>query len=267
MTSRHRRAALVGAVGVLLVAGSAPCARAAYEEVEVANPGRIVGVVRLASGTPKLEPLRVGKDAAVCGASQPSPRLVVGPRGGVANALVQLDGIDRGKALPRGARATIAQRHCAYEPHVLAVTTGTALEIVNADPVLHNVHGTATAGRATLFNLAQPLQGQRTPLGADATAKPGLFELSCESGHPWMSGYLLVSEHPYAAVTGPDGSFALDGVPPGTYRLRLWHEGVKVVRRLESLERIEYEPPYEAVRDVTVPAGGEARVELELELR
>ncbi|MGE5233239.1 MAG: hypothetical protein ACM3OB_03940, partial [Acidobacteriota bacterium] len=216
---------------------------------------------------PELPPLPVGKDAAVCGSSQPSPRLVLGRQGGVANTVVALEGVQHGRPLPAGVRATLTQRRCQYEPHVLAVPLGAEIEVVNDDPVLHNVHGTDATSRTTLFNVAQPLQGQRSPLGPGSTAKAGLFELSCESGHPWMSGYLLVSEHPYYAVTGADGSFRLDGVPAGTYRLRFWHEGVRVLREIQALQRLEYEPPYEEVREVTVPAGGEVRVDWALELR
>jgi len=252
------------------LAGLAPGARpaaAAYQPGSVEGGGRIAGVVRIAGDAPILPPFEVGKDAAVCGARQPSPRLVVGAQGGVANVVVTLEGIASGKPLAKAVPATITQRRCQYEPHVLAVPLGTEIEVVNDDPVLHNVHGTDTGSRTTLFNVAQPLQGQRSPLGPGSTAKPGLYELSCESGHPWMSGYLLVSEQPYFAVTGKDGSFLLDGVPAGKYRLRFWHEGVRVLRELQALQRLEYEPPYEEVREVTVPAGGEARVDWALELR
>ena len=42
--------------------------------------------------------------------------------------------------------------------------------------------------------------------------------------HQWMHAYIGVVEHPYFAVTGPDGSFDLPNVPPGDYTIAVWHE-------------------------------------------
>ncbi|MCZ6916612.1 MAG: prealbumin-like fold domain-containing protein [Gemmatimonadetes bacterium] len=42
--------------------------------------------------------------------------------------------------------------------------------------------------------------------------------------HGWMSGVLAVFDHPFFAVTGDDGTFSLDGLPPGDYVVEAWHE-------------------------------------------
>jgi hypothetical protein len=34
----------------------------------------------------------------------------------------------------------------------------------------------------------------------------------------------MVQGHPYEAVTGEDGAYAINDVPPGTYTLTAWHE-------------------------------------------
>jgi hypothetical protein len=39
-----------------------------------------------------------------------------------------------------------------------------------------------------------------------------------------MNAYVGVLDHPYFAVTGPDGKFTLTGLPPGTYTVEAWHE-------------------------------------------
>ena len=54
-----------------------------------------------------------------------------------------------------------------------------------------------------------------------------------------MTAYILVADHPYTAVTGEDGRFVIDGVPPGSYRIRMWHEGVRLTKQL--LERVREE--------------------------
>ena len=42
--------------------------------------------------------------------------------------------------------------------------------------------------------------------------------------HPWMKAWVCVVDHPWFTVTGEDGVFVLQGVPPGDYVLEAWHE-------------------------------------------
>jgi hypothetical protein len=121
-------------------------------------------------------------------------------------------------------------------------------------------------GLQTIFNIAQPMQGQRTVVDLPLT-KPGIVTLTCEAGHPWMTAYILVADHPYTAVTGDDGTFVIEDVPPGTYRIRMWHEGVRLANIVPSLQRYEYEPPYELTREVVVPQASDVEVDFDLELR
>jgi hypothetical protein len=39
-----------------------------------------------------------------------------------------------------------------------------------------------------------------------------------------MSAYIVVTEHPYHAVTDLYGEYEIGEIPPGTYRVRVWHE-------------------------------------------
>ena len=50
-----------------------------------------------------------------------------------------------------------------------------------------------------------------------------IFKIKCDV-HPWMGAYVGVFDHPYFAVTGTDGKFAIDGLPDGTYDVVAWHE-------------------------------------------
>ena len=42
--------------------------------------------------------------------------------------------------------------------------------------------------------------------------------------HPWMHAFVGVLDHPFYAVTGPDGTFTIKGLPPGTYTIEAWQE-------------------------------------------
>jgi hypothetical protein len=44
--------------------------------------------------------------------------------------------------------------------------------------------------------------------------------------HPWMTSYIGVLPHPYYAVTGDDGSFTIEKLPPGNYTIEAWHESL-----------------------------------------
>jgi hypothetical protein len=58
------------------------------------------------------------------------------------------------------------------------------------------------------------------PIGA-----AGNVRLVCNT-HPWMRGWMIVTDEA-AAISGADGRFSLENIPPGTYDLRIWHESLK----------------------------------------
>jgi plastocyanin len=121
------------------------------------------------------------------------------------------------KPAPLASKVILDQKNCHYIPHVQAVPVGSTLEIVNSDPMLHNIHG--YAGTTTTFNLAMPMKNQRIPR---PLKKPGVQTVKCDV-HTFMIGYVVVVEAPYA-VTGADGAFAVKGLPAGTYTVSAWHE-------------------------------------------
>ena len=252
--------------------GGESFAQSSYKEVVVQSGGTIRGSVRLACDLPKKMQLAVTKDPNYCGVNKSSPRLRVGKAKGVQDAIVWLEGIPEGKKRNDGDKQLVLdQRKCEYNPHVVLLPLGSALTIVNSDPILHNVHAYDEANDGkTLFNIAQPIKGQRTTVKQTQFKKPGLYVATCDAGHPWMNAYVMVSDHPYYAVTGVNGDFVLDNVPPGTYKLKMWHEGVAVVKtEMENgkPKAYRYESAYDEEREVTVTANGKIDVEFPLTLR
>ncbi|MDP4241578.1 MAG: carboxypeptidase regulatory-like domain-containing protein [Bacteroidota bacterium] len=185
--------------------------------------GSISGTVRFSGPAPKLAHAKTtGFD--ICGQSHSYDRLIVGKGNGVEYTLVYIANPPAGKA--NFPAPTITQQGCGYTPHLTVASRGSSVTFVNEDPGLHNVHGYYISGseRSTLFNFAQPSQGQKS---AQQLRKAGMVNVECDV-HPWMSSWIWVTDNPYVAVTKADGSYSIDGLPPGTYTVVMWHEGWKM---------------------------------------
>ncbi|MDE2979204.1 MAG: carboxypeptidase regulatory-like domain-containing protein, partial [Acidobacteriota bacterium] len=85
--------------------------------------------------------------------------------------------------------------------------------------LLHNVHSLSEVNRP--FNRAMPAAIKQATFSF--TDEEPAFRIKCDV-HPWMSSYVAVFNHPYFAVTGPDGTFEIPGLPAGTYTIEAWHE-------------------------------------------
>jgi hypothetical protein len=191
----------------------------AYDEITVDNGGTISGVIRFRGEVPKLPPPEVTKFKEVC-KNIPNESLVVGPGEGIRYAVVALRGIAKGKAVEREIVYELDNVQCRFVPHVQAASVGQFLVLKNTDPILHTAHAFfGNSHSQPQFNVGlYPGRISRKPL-----ITPGLVKIRCEV-HPWMSAYVMVTEHPYHAVTDIYGAYLINDVPPGTYQLEVWHE-------------------------------------------
>jgi plastocyanin len=197
------RLALAALVALALVAPAA------------AAPGAIQGRVRYL-GKPPARSLDRAADPTCTPAKVPAEDVVVAD-GGLQDVHVRLVLGKPGKARPPKAKVVVRQVGCAYRPRVVGAIAGQTLVVENGDPTMHNVH--AYAAEETAFNRSQP-KGAK-PI-EHALAAPGLFTLKCDV-HPWMRAFVAITDHPWFAVTGADGGYAIAGVPPGTYTLEAYH--------------------------------------------
>jgi plastocyanin len=191
---------------VVLVALAAPAAAA---------PAVIQGRVRYL-GKPPARTLDRAADPSCTPAKVPAEDVVVSD-GGLRDVHVRLVLGKPGKAKAPKAKVVVRQVGCAYRPRVVGAIAGQTLVVENGDPTMHNVH--AYAAEETAFNRSQPKGA--TPI-EHALAAPGLVTLKCDV-HPWMRAFVAITDHPWFAVTGADGGYAIAGVPPGTYTLEAYH--------------------------------------------
>ena len=202
-------------------------AQAPYRGSGVQHGGTVKGSVRLSSSPSGESFDRMTKNEAVCGKRKPSPRLLAGTENGVRFAVVWIDQITQGKKCDPAGIAALTQRKCEYSPHVLLLRPNDELEIVNEDPILHNVHSyNMNKNLCSVFNIAQPVRGFHTRVRGADLAGINAMMTTCDAGHPWMSAYIIRASSPYCTVTDSVGRFQLCDVPPGTYTLKMWHEGV-----------------------------------------
>ena len=245
----------LAALGLLLLAG--PASAAAYEVVAPADGGVVQGTVRFVGTPPRLEPIPVNKNRDLCGERVPSEALVVGPDGGVRGAVVRIEQVTRGK--PGGADVVLDNQRCLFAPHVSAVGPGDRVRVRNADAILHNTHG--VLNRTTVFNLALPTKDQAIDITRRLT-KPGVVRVVCDA-HPHMSAWIVVHDSPYVAVTDARGAFRIADVPPGTWRVTMWHAGFRP-RGRDKDGRPLYDEPRTVTKAVTLAARATASVDFEL---
>jgi plastocyanin len=195
----------------------------AYETVEVKNGGSIEGVVEFAGGNvPKDAMQTLSSEQKFCGKSLPAEKYVIKDKK-IANVVVYIEDIKAGKAMA-SEPVTLTNLKCAFVPHVAVGFKGNKFVEKNDDPIFHNIH-TYINGK-TMYNIGLPEKGSSV---TKPLTKTGVIEVTCDS-HPWMHGYLYVSDNPYAVVTNEKGEFSLKNVPPGTYTVEAWHEALGKVK-------------------------------------
>lgn len=233
---------------------------AAYREAPPAQAGEVRGRVRFSGTLPDLPPFAIHKNADVCAACpgethKPHPCRPAARGPSLAGAVVWLPDVPAGKGwadFPFPERPILDQKHCVFTPHLIVTRRGAILELRNGDPTLHTVHAYDET-QTSVFNVAQAGEGS---MGAVTLDRAGVLDLICDAGHRWMKAHVVVVETPYVAVTGADGTFRIDGVPPGTHRINVWHD--LFGKRVQTIETRAGEA---AVCDVTFDAR-EFRVDL-----
>jgi hypothetical protein len=197
---------------------------AAAPAVDEASAATVMGKVSFTGDKPKVATLDMSANPACAKAhstAAKSEEVVINDNGTLKNVLVYVKGVpDRQYPVPSGA-VTLDQKGCMYGPHVVAVMAGQNLEVKNDDPTNHNIHPQPKNNQEWNESQAPGSEAKMKTFAREEIDPP--IPVKCNV-HPWMRSYIAVSNNPFIAVTGDDGTYTIKGLPPGSYTLVSWHE-------------------------------------------
>ncbi len=277
MSAASRTASMLGCLSLLSLVAIAPAS--AYRVIDVEHGGSISGRVTL-EGQPV--PTSQGfnlvtfPDPEYCGriSNGSGWRLLydfsIDQTGGLKDVVVSLEGVEQGRpfdvSVPR-----IEARDCRFQPFVTVVRNGHAVEVVNMDPVMHDIQAYETSlqlGPRVLWNSPLPMNAHHERGNIRATHRhlPGpsmlepvhlnkgrnLFVMQC-GFHAYMLSWGLAVTNPYYAITDGSGSYKIENVPPGSYRLVAWHPYVGTMS--EEIVTVKPDGAVEVDFSMKAPAG------------
>lgn len=188
-----------------------------------------VGDLRLSvtlTEVPKLSPVSVRMDQAVCGKSRIPNSLTIGRHGEVLDVVVWVEGArvlgwptsDSNDSQATGdSGPTLYLRNCEIQPPVLMTQPKESVRIINQDPVLHSLRAQGKKNfpvfRAHPPNLAVSLM---------RFDEPEIVPIYSDT-HPWMKAFVVVAPHQNYAITDQEGRATIKSIPLGKVKLKLWH--------------------------------------------
>ena len=168
------------------------------------------------------------KRRAVVTAQLNPPRVLVTEKGLIADAVVTLESLEAARFAAAAAPLTVDvdQMGSVYSPHVVVVPVGGAVQFLNSDLILHNVHARTDAGTFAQRDM---------PPGSKWTLEVGSKERAISIGcnfHPWMAGHVRVVNTRLFGKSDLRGQFRIPNVPDGRYRVQIWHAALRAANEL-----------------------------------
>ncbi len=267
---KHLKLAVLTSVITLALTTHSFAKKETYKEMQVSNGGSITGSVLFKGEVPPpiMEDLNKGKNAEFCATHPDTREGGIRPRqkvqvkdGKLQNAVILIEDITQGKAWANET-VNFDFNQCDIFPKVTVVRKApkgvkeNLVKVTNQDDnILHNPHGYSIKGanRKTLFNKPLPSKGSV----ADVTKslkrfkpkKDSHFFLQCDQ-HNFMEADARIVWNPYYSLSKEDGTFTIQDIPAGKYKVTAWHPYVGQV-----------------TQEITVTDGGKADTNFELALK
>lgn len=115
-----------------------------------------------------------------------------------------------------------------FDPDFVVVPVGSTVEFPNLDPIFHNIF---SLSRSKAFDLGYYPEGKSRSV---QFSNPGVVQVYCHI-HSDMYGVIVVTPASWSAIPSEDGSFSLNGVPPGQYHLAVWQKTNGLTRKKLSV--------------------------------
>jgi len=218
---------------IVAITLSLPASAAKYKVISVNNGGSITGKVTFsgseADANKHTKVYTITKDTDVCGTGSRKVEYVRVNGKALNDVVVYLDKVKKGKAWSKDEKnTTIDQKGCEFLPFFTVMANKGKLTAVNSDPVAHNIHTYAIIGKAkkTKINISQPTQDSKVTKKITLKKRSHGMKVECDQ-HDFMHSFVFVAKNPYYAVVDKDGTFKLDNIPPGKYKLKTWHGYLK----------------------------------------
>lgn len=204
---------------------SSPATPAANAQIDLATAGSVSGTIRFNGKTPTPIVIDMAQDPA-CNEASKTPNMTeqyVVHEGQLANVFVYVkDGLGNRIYVPTKTPVVLDQKGCRYIPHVIGAMVGQPVEFRNSDRTMHNIHivppGSDDSSGLDISQAA--MAGTRQHIFRNAGL---MIPVRCNN-HPWMEAFLNVVKNPFFAVSNIDGTYEIQGLPPGTYTLVAVHE-------------------------------------------
>jgi plastocyanin len=146
-------------------------------------------------------------------------------------------------------RVTMLQKNKRFTPHILAIRSGTVVDFPNQDPIFHNAFSNYS-GQIFDVGLYKPGSTRSVPF-----KRPGVVRVFCNI-HANMSAVIVVVDTPWFATSDADGSFEIDGVPPGEYQLRVFHERAAPAQLASVQRAVTVTEPDVALPPISISESG-----------
>jgi hypothetical protein len=257
------------------------CAPAfSYEAITVTEGGTLVGTVKLDGTVPKPKGYNLVTlpDHLYCGRISDGQgwRILqpfqVGPTGEFRDVVVYLEGIEKGKPFEDGSMPQIEAKDCLFLPFTTVVRDDQSVTVVNMDPVMHDIQAYETShlGARVLFNVPLPMNPNHprnfkdrsdaalyhrhmagAPMKELVKLSKGrrIFVMQC-GFHAYMESWGVAVMNPYFAKTDEQGQFTIGDVPPGAYKLVVWHPYIRTVNE----QTVTIAPKGTTEANIVIPA-------------